>query len=63
MWAKKKFLLNDDVIAAVNLYFAAFDKGYFSDGMKKLETCWTKYIALNRDYVEKCYDIFPKKHI
>ena len=36
----KKLSSNEDVIAAVNAYFAAFDKSYFSDGMKKLETRW-----------------------
>nr|XP_033774750.1 histone-lysine N-methyltransferase SETMAR-like [Geotrypetes seraphini] len=49
----KKFLSNEDVIDAVNEYFAEFDKTYFSDGMKKLETRWAKCIALNGDYVEK----------
>ena len=49
----KKLSSNEDVIAAINAYFAAFDKKYFSDGMKKVETHWTKCIALNGDYVKK----------
>ena len=49
----KKFSSNEEVFAAVTDYFAEFDKTYFADGLKKLETRWTKCIALKGDYVEK----------
>jgi len=49
----KKFSSNEKVIVAVNEYFADFETTYFSDGIKKLETRWTKCIALDGDYVEK----------
>ncbi|XP_012063671.1 PREDICTED: histone-lysine N-methyltransferase SETMAR-like [Atta cephalotes] len=45
----KKFSSNEEVIE----YFADFETAYFSDGIKKLETRWTKCIALDGDYVEK----------
>ena len=35
------------------MYFADFETAYFSDDIKKLETRWIKYIALDGDYVEK----------
>jgi len=49
----KKFSSNEEVFVAVNEYFADFETAYFSDGIKKLETRWTKCIALDGDYVEK----------
>ena len=49
----KRFLSNEEVIDAVNAYFADFEKAYSSEGMKKLESCWTKCVALKGDYVEK----------
>ncbi|CAK9827513.1 Histone-lysine N-methyltransferase SETMAR [Anthophora retusa] len=51
--AGKKFSSDEEVIVAVNEYFADFETAYFSDGIKKLETRWTKCIALDGDYVEK----------
>ncbi|EZA49711.1 Histone-lysine N-methyltransferase SETMAR [Ooceraea biroi] len=49
----KKFSSNEEVIVAVNEYFAGIATAYFSDGIKKLTTRWTKCIALDGDYVEK----------
>lgn len=46
------FELNE-VIAATEAYFAAQEKTYFSDGIKKLEDRWVKCIELKGDYVEK----------
>ncbi|KAG5345301.1 SETMR methyltransferase, partial [Acromyrmex heyeri] len=36
-----------------NLKFAEFDKSYFSEGLKKWQKRWEKYILLKGDYVEK----------
>ena len=49
----KKFSSNEKVIVAVNEYFADFETAYLSDGIKKLETRWTKCIAFDGDCVEK----------
>ena len=49
----KKFSSNEKVIVAVNKYFADFETAYLSDGIKKLETRWTKCIAFDGDYVDK----------
>lgn len=51
--AGQKFESNAEVIAATEAYFAAQEKTYFSDGIKKLEDCWVKCIELKGDYVEK----------
>lgn len=51
--AGKKFLSNEEVIAATEAYFADLEKNYFLDGIKKLEHRWTKCIELEGDYVEK----------
>lgn len=51
--ARWKFSSNEEVIVAVNEYFASFETIYFSDGIKKVETHWTKCIALDADCVEK----------
>jgi len=39
--------------AATEAYFADLEKTYFSDGLKKLEHRWVKFIELKGDYVEK----------
>ena len=49
----KRFSSNEEVIGAVNGYFADLEKSYFSKRMKKLESRCTKYVALEGDYVEK----------
>ena len=33
--------------------FEELDKSYYSNGLKKLENRWSKYIELKKDYVEK----------
>ena len=49
----KRFLLNEEIIAATNEYFEGFDKMYFLKGIKKLEYRYNKCIQLKEDYVEK----------
>ncbi|EGI69314.1 Histone-lysine N-methyltransferase SETMAR [Acromyrmex echinatior] len=49
----KKFTSNVEVIAEIEAYFAEFDKSYFSEGLKKWQKRWKKYILLKRNYVEK----------
>lgn len=49
----KRFSSNEEVINETNAYFEEFDKSYFSDGIKKLESRLTKCIELKGDYVEK----------
>lgn len=49
----KKFDSDEEIITETNSYFAGFKKGYFLDGIKKLEKRWTKYIELKGDYIEK----------
>jgi len=47
IWLRgKKFSSNEEVIAAVNAYFEGLETSYFSEGIKKLEHRWTKYIKL-----------------
>jgi histone-lysine N-methyltransferase SETMAR len=49
----KKFSSDEEVIAAVDAYFEGLETSYFSEGIKKLEHRWTKYVELQGDYVEK----------
>ena len=49
----KKFSLNDEVITETKEYFAGLEKMYYTEGIKKLEKRWMKYIELKGDYVEK----------
>ena len=49
----KRFSSNKEVIDAVNAYFADLEKSYFSKGIKKLESCCTKCVTFEGDYVEK----------
>ena len=51
--AGQKFESNEEVIAAMEAYFADLQETYFSDGLKKLEHRWVKCIELKGDYVEK----------
>ncbi|EFN89072.1 Histone-lysine N-methyltransferase SETMAR, partial [Harpegnathos saltator] len=48
--AGQKFESNEEVIAAMEAYFADLEKTYFSDGLKKLEHRWVKCIELKGDY-------------
>lgn len=49
----KQFSSNEDVVAAINLYFAVFKKNYFPGRIKKLETRWTIWKHLRGFYFEK----------
>lgn len=46
---RPEFSINESVIIEA----VKFDKNCFLEGMKKLESRWTKRIALERDYAEK----------
>ena len=41
----KRFLSNEEIIAATNEYFEEFDKNYFLKGIKKLEYRYNKCIT------------------
>jgi histone-lysine N-methyltransferase SETMAR len=51
--AGRRFYSNREVIVKTNAYFAELDQFYHSEGINKLEQCWTKCISLKGDYVEK----------
>jgi len=51
--AGQKFASNEEVVDSTESYFADLEKTYFTDGLKKLEHRWVKYIELKGDYVEK----------
>ena len=44
----------------MDTYFADLQKMCFSNGLKKLEHRWVKYIEQKGDYVEKKIATFPK---
>ncbi|KAG8233099.1 hypothetical protein J437_LFUL013290 [Ladona fulva] len=44
---------DDEVKATIASWFREKSEEFFSDGMKKLVTCWEKCVRLNGDYVEK----------
>ena len=48
----KRFLFNEEVINAINTYFATQETSYFSEGIKQLESRWNKCIDLDGDYFE-----------
>ena len=47
----KRLSSNEEVIDAVNAYLSDLENSYFSEGMKKLESRWTKCVGLETDYV------------
>jgi len=47
------FSLNQEVIAAVEGYFADLTKNHYRDRIMALEHRWNKCISLKGDYVEK----------
>ena len=47
------FSLNQEVIAAVEGYFADLMKNHYRDRIMALEHRWNKCISLKEDYVEK----------
>ncbi|KAG5347119.1 SETMR methyltransferase, partial [Acromyrmex charruanus] len=49
----KRFTIKEQLTAETDAYFEWLDKSYYSDGLKKLENRWIKYIELKGDYVEK----------
>jgi len=51
--AGQHFSSNQEVIAAVEGYFAKLMKNRYRDGIMVLEHRWNKCISLKGDYVEK----------
>lgn len=49
----RKFGSNSEVIDETNAYFAGFQQSYYTEGIKKLESRWTRCIELKGEYVEK----------
>lgn len=49
----QKFATNDEVIAAVEAYFAGLERSHFMEGITSLERRWNKCLELHGDYVEK----------
>jgi [histone H3]-lysine36 N-dimethyltransferase SETMAR len=49
----KRFSSDNDVICAVNQWFAAVEQSLFQEALEMLEHRWEKCINLNGDYVEK----------
>jgi hypothetical protein len=51
--AGQRFSLNQEVIAAVEGYFADLTKNHYRDGIMALEHRWNKCINFKGDYVGK----------
>jgi histone-lysine N-methyltransferase SETMAR len=51
--AGQRFSSNQEVIAAVERYFADLTKSHYRDGIMALEHRWNKCISLKGDHVEK----------
>jgi len=49
----QRFSSNQEVIAAVEGYFADLKKNHYRDGIMALEHRWNEFISLKKDYVEK----------
>lgn len=49
----RRFSSNDEVKAETTAYFAELDSSHYADGIKKLESRWSKCAELRGDYVEK----------
>jgi len=52
-WSAFFFFSNQEVIAAVEGYFADITKNHYRDGIMALEHRWAKCISLKGDYVER----------
>ena len=52
MLAGKKFKSNDEVIAETEANFDQKEKSYYKSGIEKLENRYTRFIALEGNYVE-----------
>jgi len=51
--AGQRFFSNQEVIAAVDGYFADLMKNHYRDAIMALDHCWNKCISLKGHYVEK----------
>jgi len=51
--AGKCFPSNEEAIAVVEEYFEELLESHFREGIRLLEKCWTKYIEVEGDYIEK----------
>jgi hypothetical protein len=51
--AGQRFSSNQEVIAAVEGYFADLTKNHYRDGIMALEHRWNKCISLKGNYVER----------
>jgi histone-lysine N-methyltransferase SETMAR len=51
--AGQLFSSNQEVILAVQEYFADLTKNHYRDRIMSLEHCWNKYISLKGGYVKK----------
>jgi hypothetical protein len=51
--AGQRFSSNQEVIAAVEGYFAYLTRNHYRDRIMTLEHCWNKFVSLKGDYVEK----------
>jgi histone-lysine N-methyltransferase SETMAR len=49
----QRFSSNQEVITAVERYFADLTKNHYRDGIMALEHRWNKRISLKRDYFKK----------
>ena len=49
----KRFTSNEEVIAETEAYFEGLDVSYYRKGIEMLENRYTKYIALEGNYVEE----------
>lgn len=48
----KQFLKHEEVIAAVEEYFADLPESHYRNGINKLEDCWNTCIQVQFDYTE-----------
>ena len=49
----RHFRSNEEVVAAVEEWVGDKDPGFFSSGLMALEHCWSEYIILEGNYIEK----------
>ncbi|EFN75620.1 Histone-lysine N-methyltransferase SETMAR, partial [Harpegnathos saltator] len=50
---RKRFLSNEEAIAAVEAYFADLPETHFRDEIKLLESHWAKCIEVNGNYIKE----------
>ena len=51
--SNQHFVIDNDVIDAVDVYLEDQDSSFYKEGICKLYDCWNKYVNLQGDYVEK----------